>query len=113
MERCPHASAGRSGSENPGHQFFSVRLARIVPAPYLYGELNPKEAIMAETTLSVPNISCGHCVKAIESELADVSGVSSVKADADSKTVTVVWDAPATLANIRATLTEINYPAAS
>jgi copper chaperone len=68
---------------------------------------------MSETTLSVPNISCGHCVSAIESELSDISGISSVKADAASKTVTVVWDAPATLERIRATLTEINYPAAS
>jgi copper chaperone len=68
---------------------------------------------MTETTLSVPTISCGHCVSAIESELADVSGISSVKADAESKTVTVAWDAPATLERIRATLTEINYPAAS
>ena len=68
---------------------------------------------MAEATLSVPNISCGHCVSAIESELGEVGGVTSVKADAESKTVTVVWDAPATLDGIRATLEEINYPAAS
>ena len=68
---------------------------------------------MAETTLSVPNISCGHCVSAIESELSEMSGVSSVKADAESKTVTVAFDAPATLEGIRETLTEINYPAAS
>lgn len=72
-----------------------------------------KEVIMAETTLSVPNISCGHCVSAIESELSDVAGVTSVKANAESKTVTVAWDAPATLDGIRATLKEINYPAES
>ena len=66
---------------------------------------------MLKETLTIPNISCGHCVSAIESELAEVEGVTSVKADAEAKTVTVQWDAPATMERIRATLTEINYPA--
>ena len=66
---------------------------------------------MSKETLTIPNISCGHCVSAIESELAEMEGVSSVKADAESKTVTVQWDAPASIERIRATLTEINYPA--
>ena len=66
---------------------------------------------MSKTTLIVPNISCGHCVSAIESELTEVEGVASVKADAAAKTVTVQWDVPATMERIRATLTEINYPA--
>ena len=66
---------------------------------------------MAQETLNVPNISCGHCVSAIESELAEVEGVTSVKADADSKTVVVQYDAPASIEKIRDTLDEINYPA--
>jgi copper chaperone len=66
---------------------------------------------MSTETLSIPNISCGHCVSAIESELAEMEGVTSVKADAGSKTVTVQWDAPASIERIRTTLTEINYPA--
>lgn len=66
---------------------------------------------MPQETLTVPNISCGHCVSAIESELTDVKGVTSVQADADTKTVTVQWDAPASIEGIRATLMEINYPA--
>jgi copper chaperone len=66
---------------------------------------------MAEEKLTVPNISCGHCVSAIESELAELDGVTSVKADAVSKIVTVRWDSPASIEGIRATLTEINYPA--
>jgi len=66
---------------------------------------------MAEETLNVPNISCGHCVSAIESELAELQGVASVKADAETKTVTVRWDPPASIEGIRTTLTEINYPA--
>lgn len=66
---------------------------------------------MNQDELTVPNISCGHCVSAIESELTDLDGVSFVKADAETKTVTVGWDAPATIESIRATLDEINYPA--
>ena len=66
---------------------------------------------MAQETLSVPNISCGHCVSAIESELTEMQGVTAVKADAETKTVTVQWDAPASIQSIRDSLTEINYPA--
>jgi copper chaperone CopZ len=66
---------------------------------------------MQKETLNVPNISCGHCVSAIESELSEVEGVNSVKVDAATKTVTVQWEAPASIDGIRATLTEINYPA--
>lgn len=66
---------------------------------------------MQKETLTVPNIACGHCVSTIESELAELDGVTSVKADAATKTVTVRWDSPASMERIRATLTEINYPA--
>ena len=66
---------------------------------------------MAQETLRIPNITCGHCVSAIEAELAELDGVTTVKADAGTKTVTVEWDAPASIDGIRATLTEINYPA--
>lgn len=66
---------------------------------------------METKTLSVPNISCGHCVSAIESELSDLDGIRKVTADAQSKTVTVEWEAPASIAGIREALEEINYPA--
>ncbi len=66
---------------------------------------------MAQETLTVPNISCGHCVSAIEAELAEMEGVTSVKADAETKNVTVQWEVPASIERIRATLREINYPA--
>jgi copper chaperone len=66
---------------------------------------------MAQATLRVPTISCGHCVSAIETELTAMAGVTSVKADAAAQTVTVQWEAPASIEGIRATLAEINYPA--
>ena len=67
---------------------------------------------MESKTFSIPNISCGHCTKSIENELTELAGVSSVTGSPEDKTVTVNWDAPATEASIRATLKEINYPAA-
>ena len=61
--------------------------------------------------LSIPNISCGHCVMSIQRELGEVEGISKVEGDPAAKEVTVEWDAPATLEEIRSTLKEINYPA--
>ena len=66
---------------------------------------------MESKTFDVPNISCGHCVMTIKRELSDLAGVTSVNGDADGKTVTVAWDAPASEDGIKALLAEINYPA--
>lgn len=66
---------------------------------------------MSTETFSIPNISCGHCVMSIKNELTELDGVRNVRGDADTKTVTVEWDAPATVEKIRRTLKEINYPA--
>ena len=66
---------------------------------------------MEKTTLTIPNISCGHCVMSIKNELSELTGVSAVDGDPDSKTMTISWEAPATLEIIKAQLSEINYPA--
>ena len=67
---------------------------------------------METQEFSVPKISCGHCVMTIKRELGDIEGVSEVEGDANSKKITVNWDAPATLEKIKSTLREIDYPAA-
>ncbi|MEW6667937.1 MAG: heavy-metal-associated domain-containing protein [Thermodesulfobacteriota bacterium] len=67
---------------------------------------------MENMKFSIPNISCGHCVMNIKRGLGEVQGVSKVEGDPATKEITVTWDAPATLDKIRATLKEINYPAA-
>ena len=67
---------------------------------------------MERKTFSVPNISCGHCTHAIKMELGEIPGVKSVEAEITSRQVAVAWDAPATWDLIKATLVEINYPAA-
>ena len=66
---------------------------------------------MEETILTIPNISCGHCVMAVKNELADLDGVVSVEGDAAKKQVTVKWNTPATLEKIKEALRGINYPA--
>ncbi|MCB8942238.1 MAG: heavy-metal-associated domain-containing protein [Ardenticatenaceae bacterium] len=66
---------------------------------------------MNSKTFTVPNISCGHCTHTIEMEVGDLAGVTSVKAEQDTKKVTVQWQEPATWEKIQALLQEINYPA--
>ena len=67
---------------------------------------------MTTKTFTVPNISCGHCTHTIESELGELAGVQSVKADEATKQVTVAYDTPANWDTIKNLLTEINFPAA-
>ena len=65
---------------------------------------------MTTVTQSVPAISCGHCTRTIETELGDMQGIQSVKADESGKKVEITFDAPASEDTIKALLAEINYP---
>jgi copper ion binding protein len=65
---------------------------------------------MTTITYSIPAISCGHCVRTIESEVGELMGVQSVKADEASKQVVITFDAPADETKIKNLLAEINYP---
>ena len=47
---------------------------------------------MTEKTLKVPDMSCGHCKAAVESELNKLSGVEYSKADVEKGTVEVSYD---------------------
>ncbi|HVO40971.1 MAG TPA: heavy metal-associated domain-containing protein [Aggregatilineales bacterium] len=67
---------------------------------------------MESKTFIVPNISCPHCVHTIQSEVSELPGVKVVKADQQTKQVTVQWESPATWASIEKTLTEMDYPPA-
>jgi copper chaperone len=68
---------------------------------------------MTTVTYTVPAISCGHCVHTIETEVGELQGIQSVKADEASKKVVITFDAPADETKIKALLAEINYPAES
>lgn len=51
---------------------------------------------MTNITLSVPDISCGHCKSSIEAAVAPMDGVASAEVAIDTKTVAVSYD-PATV----------------
>ena len=66
---------------------------------------------MESKTLSIPNISCKHCIMAIKNELGEIKGISKVEGDENKKTITGQWESPANLKIIKDKLKEINYPA--
>jgi copper chaperone len=47
---------------------------------------------MVQEVLSVPDVSCNHCVAAIEGAVGSLDGVQSVAVDLDRKDVTVQFD---------------------
>lgn len=67
---------------------------------------------MESKTYTVPNISCGHCVHTIQTELRDLKGIAHVDVDQSQKRVDVQFEPPATDEGIRSLLAEINYPVA-
>ena len=66
---------------------------------------------MESNVFEVPNISCGHCVRTIQNELGELTGVKLVQADVETKKVVVEWQSPASVDKIKDTLAEIGYPA--
>ena len=65
---------------------------------------------MSKLLFTIPNISCGHCVHTIKTELMELAGVKQVEASSVSKEVSVEFESPADEQQIRALLVEINYP---
>lgn len=64
-------------------------------------------------SLQAPDISCGHCVSAIQNRLGELDGVASVSASAESKTVDVEFDlSKLSLEKIEAELADEGYPVA-
>ena len=62
-----------------------------------------------EKTVTVPKISCGHCVASITREVSELDGVSSVEGDADTREVTFRWSPPASWEGIRDLLADMGY----
>lgn len=65
---------------------------------------------MKSVTFQVPGISCGHCVNTIQMELGEIEGVTSVKADQNSRSVMIEFQDPASESQLINVLEEINYP---
>lgn len=65
---------------------------------------------MEKTTLNVAGMSCGHCVKAVESSVGELSGVSSVKVHLETGTVDVEFNSSeVTLDKIKETIDDQGY----
>jgi copper chaperone len=47
---------------------------------------------MTTETLSVPDISCGHCKTSIEGAVSKLDGVDNVEVNVDARTVDVAFD---------------------
>ena len=61
--------------------------------------------------LVAPDISCGHCVAAINGAVGALDGVRRVEADEQTKQVQVEFDpGKVSLAQIEATMDEEGYP---
>lgn len=68
-------------------------------------------ATTEQITLSVPDVSCAHCVAAVDEALSPIAGVGSVITDLDSKQVSVSFDpASVSVDRISAALDEAGYP---
>jgi len=65
-----------------------------------------------KVTYSIPSIHCGHCVHTIQSEVIDIPGVKSVKADQNTRIAMIEFDPPASEEKIKELLSSINYPVA-
>jgi copper chaperone len=67
-------------------------------------------AQVQETVLSVPDISCEHCVKTINGALGVLSGVESVQTDIPTKTVRLRYDpTQVSMDTVEATLDDAGY----
>ena len=69
---------------------------------------------MASTVLTVPDISCEHCVKSVTNALTPVDGIQTVSVDIPTKQVTVLYDASqVNVEKMQEILAEEDYPVAS
>jgi copper chaperone CopZ len=66
---------------------------------------------METLTYTVPDMSCGHCEKAVTEELSKVAGVEGVDVDLDKKLVLVRGEGVEDRA-VRAAIEEAGYEAA-
>jgi copper chaperone CopZ len=62
-------------------------------------------------TLSIPNVSCNHCIMTVKRESGFVDGAEFVTGDVGGKTATFKVTSAEALASLKATLAEAGYPA--
>jgi copper chaperone len=72
----------------------------------------PDGDIDMETTLSVPDITCGHCARTITGAVEHLAGINSVYVDVGEHRVTLAYDQPADLEAALRVMASNGYPAA-
>lgn len=70
--------------------------------------------VVSQVVLSVPDVSCAHCVAAVQDAVGGLRGVDSVAVDLASKQVEVGFQPDVVnLTEIRQALDDAGYPVAS
>jgi copper ion binding protein len=64
---------------------------------------------VSEATYSVIGMTCDHCVRAVEGEVAKIAGVTSVAVDLGAGRVTLRSKEPVDPAAVRAAVEEAGY----
>jgi copper chaperone len=68
---------------------------------------------METITLSIPNISCHHCVMTVKRESGFVEGADFVSGDLDNKVATFKIAGDEALEELKKVLSEAGYPPAN
>ena len=68
---------------------------------------------MTTQTIDVNGMSCGHCVRAVTSELEKIEGVSDVDVDLATGSVTFTSTAPVAPSAVAAAIDEAGFELAS
>ena len=63
------------------------------------------------TTFRVPGMTCGHCEKAVTTEVMKITGVENVQIDLDTKQVVVASDQQLAWADLVAAVDEAGFEA--
>jgi copper chaperone len=63
------------------------------------------------TTVSIPDMSCGHCKATVEAALAALPGAGTVEVDLASRTARITGPAP--VAEVLIALEQAGYPASA
>lgn len=63
------------------------------------------------TTFRVPGMTCGHCEKAVTTEVMKIAGVESVRIDLESKQVVVASDQQLAWSDVVSAIDEAGFEA--
>lgn len=64
---------------------------------------------MSNVVLNVKGMTCGHCVKAVETSVGKLDGVNSVKVNLEDGTVAVDYSEAVTVEKIKETIDDQGY----